>query len=290
MSNSRIIVTGSSGQLGNELKNLASLYSNFHFIFLGKEDVPVNDFSTIEKTFQKFEPSYLINCAAYTAVDKAETEKELANEINGRSVGDLALGCKQYGCRFIHLSTDYVFSGNATAPLKESDPAHPVNAYGQSKLAGEQLAMESNPDSLIIRTSWLYSVYGRNFVKTMIRLMREKESIDVVNDQYGSPTYGTDLAEAIVKIISYSQWKPGIYHFSNQGGISWFDFASQIKSLTKSNCTIHPVSTKQFPTIARRPQYAVLDTTKIQQTFSIQVKDWTESLELCIKKLEVPIS
>lgn len=284
MSN-KIVVTGSNGQLGNELKELASSYSQVQFAFFNREEFSINDKSRIEKIFEEHQPSYFINCAAYTAVDKAESEQELANEINGTAVGLLALTCKQYGTKFIHVSTDYVFNGKASSPLKEEDTVDPVNAYGASKLLGEQLALQNNPESIIIRTSWVYSFYGKNFVKTMMRLMNERENIGVVNDQIGSPTYAADLAKAIMQIITSGKWKSGIYNFSNEGVISWFDFASEIKQLTHFNCIINSLTTEQFPTPAKRPKYSVLDKSKIQQTFSIQLKDWKESLQACIEKI-----
>jgi dTDP-4-dehydrorhamnose reductase len=281
-----ILVTGSNGQLGSELKELASVYSPFQFVFLNREQLSITDKSSVEKIFDQYNPSYLINCAAYTAVDKAETEKELANEINGTAVGILATACKQYRTKLIHISTDYVFNGNATSPLKETDEVNPVNAYGASKLLGEKLAVENNPESIIIRTSWVYSFYGKNFVKTMIRLMNEKENIGVVNDQVGSPTYAADLAEAIMQIISSGKWQPGIYNYSNEGIVSWFDFANEIKRLIGSSCMVNPLTTEQFPTPAKRPKYSVLDKTKIQQAFSIQLKNWKKSLKICIDKLK----
>jgi dTDP-4-dehydrorhamnose reductase len=252
--------------------------------------LPLSDQSAVEKVFQEYEPAYVINCAAYTAVDKAESEKEQANEINGRAVGALATMCKLFGTRLIHISTDYVFNGTASSPLKENDAVDPVNTYGASKLLGEQLALQNNPDTIIIRTSWVYSFYGKNFVKTMIRLMHEKESISVVNDQTGSPTYAADLAAAIMQIISSSKWQGGIYNFSNEGVISWFDFANEIKRLTGSSCHINAVSTLQFPTPAKRPKYSVLDKAKIRATFFIQPKDWKESLKVCIGKLDANIT
>lgn len=281
-----ILVTGSNGQLGSELKELASVYSQFQFVFLNREQLSIADQSSFENFLDQYNPSYLINCAAYTAVDKAESEKELANEINGTAVGILAAACKQYRTKLIHISTDYVFNGNASSPLKETDEVNPVNAYGASKLLGEKLAVENNPESIIIRTSWVYSFYGKNFVKTMMRLMNEKENIGVVNDQVGSPTYAADLAEAIMQIISSGEWQPGIYNYSNEGIISWFDFANEIKRLIGSSCMVNPLTTEQFPTPAKRPKYSVLDKTKIQQTFSIQLKDWKESLKICIDKLK----
>jgi dTDP-4-dehydrorhamnose reductase len=290
MASNKILVTGSNGQLGNELKELSSSYPQYKFVFFGREKLPLSDQSAVEKVFQDYEPAYVINCAAYTAVDKAESEKEQANEINGRAVGALATMCKLFGTRLIHISTDYVFNGTASSPLKENDAVDPVNTYGASKLLGEQLALQNNPDTIIIRTSWVYSFYGKNFVKTMIRLMHEKESISVVNDQTGSPTYAADLAAAIMQIISSGKWQGGIYNFSNEGVISWFDFANEIKRLTGSSCHINAVSTLQFPTPAKRPKYSVLDKAKIQATFFIQPKDWKESLKVCISKLDANIT
>jgi len=286
MSSKKILVTGSNGQLGSELKELALSFPQFQFLFFDRGQLPVNDKIKVEDVIAQHRPDYLINCAAYTAVDKAESERELANEINGTAVGILASICKKYGTKFIHVSTDYVFNGNASKPLKETNSVDPVNAYGASKLLGEQLALQNNPESIIIRTSWVYSFYGKNFVKTMMRLMKEKESIGVVNDQIGSPTYAADLAEAILQIISSGQWKGGIYNFSNEGIISWFDFANEIKRLIDSSCVVSPLTTEQFPTPAKRPKYSVLDKTKIRQTFSIQLKDWKESLEVCVGKLK----
>lgn len=282
----KILVTGSNGQLGNELRELASSFPQYEFIFTDVAELSITDSAAVDKMFQELKPAYLINCAAYTAVDKAESEKELNNQINGMAVGILASACQQTGTKLIHISTDYVFNGNASHPLTEDDEVDPVNAYGASKLLGEQLVFENNSQSIIIRTSWVYSFYGNNFVKTMRRLMKERESIGVVNDQVGSPTYAADLAQAVLQIISSGRWVPGIYNFSNEGVISWFDFANEIKRLIGSSCVVNPLSTEQFPTPARRPKYSVLNKTKIQQTFSIQLRDWKESLKKCINKLD----
>lgn len=281
----KILVTGGNGQLGNELKDLASSYSHYDFVFTDLPELSITDENAVEKFFKEVNPSFLINCAAYTAVDKAESEKEINDLINGTAVGILAKACKNYGAKFIHISTDYVFNGNATEPLKESDETDPVNAYGASKLLGEELALKNDPDTIVIRTSWVYSFHGKNFVKTMMRLMNEKESIGVVSDQVGSPTYAADLAEAIMQIISSGKWQAGIYNYSNEGIISWFDFANEIKTLIDSDCIVNPLTTEQFPTPAKRPKYSVLDKTKIQETFSVQLKDWKESLKHCIEKL-----
>lgn len=282
----KILVTGSNGQLGSELKELASSYPQYNFIFTDVAELSIVDRNAVESFFKNEQPAYLINCAAYTAVDKAESENELNEQINGIAVGILASACKQNNSKFIHISTDYVFNGNATSPLKETDEVDPVNAYGASKLLGEQLAFQNNPESIVIRTSWVYSFYGKNFVKTMMRLMNEKESIGIVSDQVGSPTYAADLAEAIMLIISSGKWTAGIYNYSNEGVVSWFDFAKEIKSLLGSTCVVKPLTTEQFPTPAKRPKYSVLDKTKVQQVFSIQLKDWKDSLRICVNKLK----
>jgi len=285
MASKKVIVTGSNGQLGNELKNLQGFFPQFQFIFFTRDELSINDEKSVQKTFELHKPDYLINCAAYTEVDKAESEKEQALVINGTAVGRIALASKQYQTKFIHISTDYVFNGKQSDPLKETDPVDPVNAYGETKLLGEQLAIHDNPDSIVIRTSWVYSSYGKNFVKTMMRLMKERESINVVNDQWGSPTYAADLAGAIMRVIVSENWIPGIYHYSNNGVITWFDFANEIKRLIHSTCTIEPISTDQYPTAAKRPNYSVLDKTKIQQVYKIALKDWKTSLETCIANM-----
>jgi dTDP-4-dehydrorhamnose reductase len=283
--NNKILVTGSNGQLGSDLKDLAASYPQFAFIFTDVAELSIVDKNAVDSLFAKERPAYLINCAAYTAVDKAESEKQLSDEINGTAVGILASACESHGTKFIHISTDYVFNGEASTPLKETDQVDPVNAYGASKLLGEQLAVQNNPGVIIIRTSWVYSFYGKNFVKTMMRLMGEKESLGVIDDQLGSPTYAADLADAIMQIISSGKWEPGIYNYSNDGVISWFDFANEIKKQIGSNCIVNPLTTEQFPTPAKRPKYSVLDKAKIQNTFSITLKDWKESLRICISKI-----
>jgi dTDP-4-dehydrorhamnose reductase len=281
----KILVTGSNGQLGSELKDLAPLYPQYQFIFFDRAQWPIDDEGVSASIFEEHKPQFVVNCAAYTAVDKAESEKETALRINGTAVGILASLCRTHDARFIHISTDYVFDGQAKDPISESMPVNPVNSYGQTKLAGEQAATENNPDSVIIRTSWVYSSYGNNFVKTMMRLMKERESLGVVNDQYGSPTYAADLAAAITAIIRHSNWTPGIYNYSNEGVITWFGFAEEIRKSTGSKCTVNPITTDQFPTPAKRPAYSVLDKTKIITTYPVQLKDWKESLKECIGKL-----
>lgn len=286
----KILVTGSNGQLGKELRQLEPDYPQFNFIFLAREDLPIHHFELVRNSFKAYHPQYLINCAAYTAVDRAESEKELAFQVNAEAVGVLAAVCRENNCRFIHISTDYVFDGTASSPYTEDAATHPQGVYGASKLEGEQQALQLNPDAVIIRTSWVYSEFGKNFVKTMLKLMGEREEISVVNDQIGSPTYAADLAEAILQIISHDQmsidnWKPGIYHYSNEGVISWYDFAVAIKELSGSACRVNPIPTSQYPTPAKRPAYSVLDKAKMQQVFGVRLKDWKESLMRCVNNM-----
>ncbi len=290
-SNLKILVTGANGQLGKEIRSLADSFPGFEFVFLSRSDLPIHHFPLVRNFFDTLKPAYCINCAAYTAVDKAEDEKELAFQINGEAVGILAAVCKEHNTRFIHISTDYVYDGNGTTPYLETDITDPINVYGASKLDGENQALQFNPDSIIIRTSWVYSEFGKNFVKTMLDLMTNRDQISVVNDQVGSPTYAADLAEAILEIINNCQlsmvnWSPGIYHYSNEGVISWFDFAVAIKELSGSSCKINPIHSSFFPTRAKRPNYSVLDKSKIQKTFGIQLKDWKASLAMCFERLK----
>jgi len=282
---SKILVTGANGQLGKELKKIASSYPQFEFIFLSREDLPIHHFELLRNTFKGYRPAYLINCAAYTAVDKAESEKELAFQVNGEAVGVLAAICKEHNTKFIHISTDYVFDGRSAAPYKEDIPTNPQSVYGASKLEGEKQALQFNADSIIIRTSWVYSEFGKNFVKTMLKLLYEKQEINVVDDQIGSPTYAADLAETILTIIASGKWIPGIYHYSNKGIISWYDFALSIREQIKSSCKINPVSTSQYPTKATRPVYSVLDNAKIQNIYGVKLRNWKDSLARCLARL-----
>jgi dTDP-4-dehydrorhamnose reductase len=282
----RIIVTGANGQLGMELKALAPVYPGVEFIFLSRQDLPVDDGGKISALFGTIRPSCCINCAAYTGVDKAESEKEEAFLINGQAPGLLAAACNAFHARLIHISTDYVFEGNCDFPLKESDPTGPLNVYGASKLLGEQLAMQQNAETVIIRTSWVYSEFGNNFVKTMIRLMREKESLSVIDDQVGSPTYAADLAAAILQIACGSVFVPGIFHYSNMGQTSWYEFALAIKELIRSSCRINPIPGSQYPTAAQRPHFSLLDKDLIQKTYGLAIPGWKESLMRCIIKLQ----
>jgi dTDP-4-dehydrorhamnose reductase len=282
----KILVTGANGQLGKELKQLSSSFPQFEFQFLTREDLPIHHFELVRNFFNAYHPAYLINCAAYTAVDRAESEKELAFQVNGEAVGVLAAVCKEKNCRFIHISTDYVFDGTATTPYKEDHPVNPQSVYGASKLEGEQQAFQFNPDSIVIRTAWVYSEFGKNFVKTMLKLMSEREELSVVSDQVGSPTYAADLAAAILHIISSGKWQAGIYNYSNEGVISWYDFAVAIKELAGSNCKVNAIPTSAYSTPAKRPAYSVLDKSKIMATFDLPIPGWRKSLVTCLKRIK----
>ena len=291
MTNPLIIVTGKNGQLGDAVESISSKFStSFNFLFTDRHQLDLSQTETIAPFFDKYRPQYFINCAAYTAVDKAETEKELAYTINATAVGLIAKECAKINCRFITVSTDYVFDGTSSNPYTESDSANPLNEYGFTKLKGEQLAVQNNPQTIIIRTSWVYSAHGNNFVKTMLRLMKEREEIKVVNDQIGSPTYARDLAEAIMQIINYlssanNHLSTNIYHFSNDGIISWYDFAVAIQSLSGSNCRVLPIPSSAYPTPAKRAMYSVMDKQNFIHQFHIPLKDWKESLKECLKEL-----
>lgn len=283
-----ILVTGANGQTGSELKKISTTFPQYVFTFLTREELPLEEPERISSYFKSHKYDFLINCAAYTAVDKAESEKELAYRINATAVGELAVICRDNNTKFLHLSTDYVFDGDAKAPYKVDATTNPQTVYGASKLEGERLTFEFNSDAIIIRTSWVYSSFGKNFVKTMVKLMKEKEEINVVNDQFGSPTHAKDLAEIIMKLISSVQWYEGIYHFSNEGVISWYDFAIAIKKLSGSNCRINPIPTSAFPTPAKRPAYSVLEKRKIQQHYGIQFRNWEESLAEFFREIKIP--
>ena len=290
MSQPVILVTGANGQVGQELRVLAESHPSFEFIFTTHENMPVHDEVAVQKLFATHRPAYCINCAAYTAVDKAESEQEIAYKVNAEGPRILAAACKTYNTRFIHISTDYVFNGQSPTPYKEDAPTDPVNFYGASKLKGEQLCLEANPDAIIIRTAWVYSSFGKNFVKTMMKLMQDRPAINVVSDQVGAPTYAADLAKCMMHIVAGDHaktinWAPGIYHYSNQGRISWHEFALAIKELTGSTCTVNPIPSEQYPTPARRPAFSLLDTNKIRSTFQCTIPDWKESLQQCIKLL-----
>lgn len=280
-----IIVTGANGQVGKELRDLAGTVHDAEFTFLSREDLPLENFELVRTVLNFRKPDVVINCAAYTAVDNAESFRDLAFLINGESVGVLAAVCSDFGARFIHISTDYVFDGTTAVPYRETDATNPVNAYGASKLEGEEQALKHNPDSIIIRTSWVYSAYGKNFVKTMIKLMGERKELNVVYDQVGSPTYAADLAEVLYHIARLPKAPGGIYHYSNGGVISWYEFAQAISHIIGADCIVHPVPSSSYPTPARRPAFSVMNTDRIREVFGVQISPWRKSLEKCIEKI-----
>jgi dTDP-4-dehydrorhamnose reductase len=284
-----ILVTGANGQMGMEFRELAPSYPAHQFHFVSKEELDITDTEKLKEFFSGRSFQYCINCAAYTAVDKAESEREQAMLINGIAMGNLAAVCKDHKTQLIHISTDYVFDGNGCTPYTEETETNPVNYYGYTKLIGEQLALQNDPSTIIIRTSWVYSVYGNNFVKSMIRLMGQQGSIGVVNDQWGCPTFAGDLAETIVRIIENGKWrletgKSTIFHYCNNGKTTWFEFASTIKDIIGSRCEVYSIASSDYKTAAKRPAYSVLDTRKIRNAFGIRADDWKISLEKCILK------
>jgi dTDP-4-dehydrorhamnose reductase len=283
-----ILATGANGQLGNELQMLAPDFPGYDFLFVTKEELNIADSDAMATYFSEHPIDYCINCAAYTAVDKAESDEANAFLINATAVATIATLCKKNNAQLIHISTDYVFDGTASQPYKETDRTNPVSVYGQSKLQGEVSALGNCPSTIIIRTAWVYSSFGNNFVKTMLRLMKEKESINVVNDQLGCPTYAADLAAAVMQIITSGRSKenPGIYHYTNAGITNWYEFAVAIKDLTGSNCMVNPITTAQYPTPAKRPAHSVLDTTKITETFGLNIPYWKNSLNKCLALLK----
>lgn len=286
MNKKNILVTGANGQLGSELKVLAA-NTNFHFIFTDVEELDLTNASAVNAFFEKQNIDYCINCAAYTAVDKAEANEAVARLINVEAVRHLAQACKLHHAILVHISTDFVFAGDTTAPLIETDTPEPLSIYGQTKLDGEQAALQNNPRTLVLRTAWLYSSFGNNFVKTMIRLGQERDELQIVSDQVGTPTYAADLAGAILSIIFsdklVSEGAYGIYHFSNLGLASWYDFAMSIFEMKGIHVRVLPILTQDYPTPARRPAYSVLDKSKIQETFGLQIPYWRDSLRRCIQ-------
>ncbi len=281
----KILVTGAGGQLGSEIKDLAGEYSTDRFVFVDRDEMPLDNLDQVRTVLEEVQPDIIISGGAYTAVDKAETEPDLVDVINHQAVASMAEWAKSNDKKLIHISTDYVFQGNSAAALKEDEPTDPINVYGLSKQRGEAAISKSGADAVIIRTAWVYSAYGANFVKTMIRLMSELEEISVIADQIGSPTYARDLAKAILDIIYADRWQAGIYHFSNEGEISWYDFAMAIRELKGLNCQVNAIPTEQYPTPAKRPKYSLLDKTKIKAQFGVVVPHWKDSLQRMLEKL-----
>ncbi|WP_372948498.1 dTDP-4-dehydrorhamnose reductase [Mariniphaga sp.] len=287
----KVLVTGAYGQLGNELKELSVNYPDWQFLFTDVDSLDITNEHEVDVFFLENKPDFVVNCAAYTAVDKAESDAETARKVNALAPEILAGTAKNQNAGFIHISTDYVFDGNSFLPYTENDPVKPLGVYGKTKQEGEARSLNVNPNTIVVRTSWLYSSFGNNFVKTMLKLGQEREMLKVVFDQIGTPTFAGDLAKAILHIIKYCVEQPdkcnsGIYHYSNEGVASWYDFAKAIFELALMDCKILPVLSEEFPTAAKRPNYSVLNKSKIKVTFNLEIPYWKDSLKICINKLQ----
>jgi len=286
----KILITGSYGQLGNEIKVLSAKFPDCQYLFTDVDTLDITNEEAVNFFFKENQPEFVINCAAYTAVDKAESDFETAEKVNALAPKFLAKYSKKAGAKIIHISTDYVFDGTACTPYSEIDAVNPQGVYGTTKLQGEQNCLTENPDCIVIRTSWLYSTFGNNFVKTMLRLGKERGALNVVFDQIGTPTYAADLAAAILSIIQISEkekgkFVPGIYHYSNEGVASWYDFAKAIFEISGVKCAVSPVLSEQFPTPAKRPSFCVLNKAKIHNSFGIAIPYWRDSLRVCLGRL-----
>lgn len=280
-----ILVTGSNGQLGRALKDVSFKLENSRFYFTDIEELDITSENKIREFLTSNNINFIINCAAYTAVDKAETDRKNAYLVNVTAVENLAKKASETGATLINISTDYVFDGNSKDPYKEDQPPNPNSYYGETKYLGEQKILEFSKKAIIIRTAWLYSEYGNNFVKTMIRLAGERDQINVVNDQIGSPTYAGDLAEVILILIKDKIDGVEFYHYSNEGSCSWYEFAVDIMKLKKINCNINPITSSEYPTAAARPKYSLLDKTKIKQKLKIEIPQWHDSLKTCLQHI-----
>lgn len=282
----KILVTGANGQLGQCLQKWAQHAEHFEWLFTDHQELDITNREMVLDFFWQQEPSFCINAAAYTAVDLAETEVEKAFLINADGAENLAVACAEYNAQFIHISTDYVFDGENALAYTEEDLTHPMSVYGASKQTGDECVMEANPSAIILRTSWVYSEFGKNFVKTMLQLFETKEELTIVADQFGQPTNANDLAEAIMEIVKTEKRTPGIFNFSNHGKISWFEFAQKIASFSGAKIKLKAIDTAQYPTPAKRPQNSTLALEKITQTYSLQIKDWEDSLFKTVQLLQ----
>ena len=279
----KILVTGANGQLGSEINKISGQFAEIEFCFTDVAELDITNPEKVAEFLSGFKPDFLINCAAYTNVDKAETDVATATLLNATAVGILAEQSAKTGCKIIHVSTDYVFDGNGPRPYREDDQVDPQSAYGRTKLEGELLCRKLNPESLIIRTSWLYSAFGNNFVKTMVRLGNERSELGVIADQIGTPTNAADLASAILSIISSVKsgekaFVAGIYHYSNEGVASWYDFTKAIFDIAEINCLVKPIATEDYPSPVQRPPYSVMNKSKIKLIFGLKIPHWRDSL------------
>lgn len=285
----KVLITGSKGQLASEIKELTSNYSQLEFVFKDLPDLNICDADLLNTFILENNINAVINCAAYTAVDEAEDDVEIAKEVNSIGVLNLIKALNIVDGKFIHISTDYVFNGDNSKPYKESDKVSPIGVYGETKRAGELYVINSDIDSIVIRTSWLYSSYGNNFVKKMLRLGVEKDSLNVICDQIGTPTYARDLAKTCLDILSVPNRiskKSKVYHYSNEGVASWYDFAIAIMELGSLNCKVRPIETKDFPSSAKRPHFSVLNKSRIKTDFKVIIPHWRNSLKNCIEKIK----
>lgn len=281
-----ILITGSKGQLGNEMKLVLAGASDCKCFYTDVDTLDITNIEQLECFVVYNSITHIVNCAAYTAVDKAEDDEKNAIKVNVDAVRNLGIVSKKHDIKLIHISTDYVFDGTNHLPYSEDMAVCPVSVYGKTKLAGERALQDIAVDAVIIRTAWLYSSFGNNFVKTMLRLGRERNSLNVVFDQVGTPTYAADLAKAIYDIIHYPEWIPGIYHFSNEGVCSWYDFTKVIHQIAGISCQVSPIESNTYPVKASRPHYSVLNKSKIKNTFHVNVPYWIDSLKKCIDILE----
>ncbi|MDE5790869.1 MAG: dTDP-4-dehydrorhamnose reductase [Muribaculaceae bacterium] len=281
----KILVTGSHGQLGNCIRKVFSGDADLDVVYTDVEELDITDREEVDHFIRENKFDFIVNCAAYTAVDRAETDDLKAAAINTVAVGYIAQAASRHRVKVIHISTDYVFNGESFRPYEENDEPYPRSIYGRTKLEGEGILTSFCQDALIIRTAWLYSEFGSNFVKTMLRLSSERDSINVVADQIGSPTYAGDLAEAVHDIIKHKKWLPGIYHFTNEGVASWFDFTKAIFEIAGKKTKVNPIPTSQYPTPAKRPLYSVLSKMKIKNTYGVNIPYWRDSLKKCLSIL-----
>jgi dTDP-4-dehydrorhamnose reductase len=285
----RVLITGSNGQLGSEIKELATNYKKLDFVFKDLPDLDICDFEVLQAFIIDHKINTVINCAAYTAVDKAEEDAEIAEQVNYEGVLNIVNALQTVNGKLIHISTDYVFDGNQYMPYREIDPVSPIGVYGETKREGELAVLNSDIEAIVIRTSWLYSAYGNNFVKTILKLGKEKSKLNIVSDQIGTPTFAGDLAIASLDILSKSHTRIDnngkIYHYSNEGVASWYDFAVEILKIGNIDCKVMPIETKDHPTLAKRPHYSVLNKAKIKNDFGLEIPYWRDSLVKCIGKL-----
>lgn len=281
----KILITGRHGQLGSELHDLKESYPQHQMVFVDREEMDLSNPEQIVEVLNTEKPQIIVSAGAYTAVDKAESDQELCDAVNHIAVKTIGAWASENNAKVIHISTDYVFDGTSETPLKETDAPDPINVYGLTKLHGEQALRSSGAAYVIIRTAWVYSLYGANFVKTMIRLMSEREEIGVVADQVGTPTYARDLASAIMQVIEAPEFVQGVFHYSNEGKISWHDFAVAIKEIKGFSTKVNAINSDAFPTPAKRPNFSLLDKSKIKETYKVAVPDWKTSLEEMLAKV-----